>query len=164
MGRNVKNFSIKSTGATALGVPDATEEQRPEGEAGQIVFNTTTQTFQGYIGNSWVNISTGGTGTSGEKTLTVDRFQGDGSTTVFGGGSGNTLDGSTAASLSVVPSDATDMMVFIGGVYQTPNTNYTYDSGTGQITFAGGNPPPANDGTSSGHIITIIHNLHKLGS
>jgi len=162
MGRNVKNFSIKSTGATALGVPDATEAQRPEGQDGQIVFNSTTQTFQGYIGNSWVNISTGGTGASGEKTLTVDKFQGDGTTTVFGGGSGNSIDGSTAATLSVTPSDATDMAIFVGGVYQIPDTNYTYNAGTGQITF--GSAPPANNGSDSGHIIAVIHNLHKLGT
>jgi len=162
MGRNVKNFSIKTTGATALGVPDATTEQRPEGQNGQIVFNSTTQTFQGYIGNSWVNISTGGTGASGEKTLTIDRFEGDGSTTVFGGGSGVSIDGSTAANLSVVPTDATDMVIFVGGVYQIPGTNYNYNSGTGQITF--GSAPPANNGSDSGHVIAIIHNLHKLGA
>jgi len=162
MGRNVKNFSIKTTGATALGVPDATEEQRPTGETGQIVFNTTTQTFQGYIGNSWVNISTGGTGASGEKTLTIDRFEGDGATTVFGGGSGISIDGSTAANLSVTPTDATDMVIFVGGVYQIPGTNYNYNSGTGQITF--GSAPPANNGSDSGHVIAIIHNLHKLGA
>jgi len=162
MGRNVKNFSIKTTGATALGVPDATTEQRPEGQNGQIVFNSTTQTFQGYIGNSWVNISTGGTGASGEKTLTIDRFEGDGSTTVFGGGSGVSIDGSTAANLSVTPTDATDMVIFVGGVYQIPGTNYNYNSGTGQITF--GSAPPANNGSDSGHVIAIIHNLHKLGA
>jgi class 3 adenylate cyclase len=160
MGRHVKNFSIKSTGATALGVPDATTDQRPEGQDGQIVFNSTTQTFQGYIGNSWVNISTGGTGASGEKTLIIDKFQGDGSTVAFGNGSGNTLDGSTAATLSVTPGDATDMAIFIGGVYQVPGTNYTYSAGT--ITF--GSAPPANNGSDSAHIIAIIHNLHKLGN
>jgi hypothetical protein len=159
MGRHVKN-RILDSGALTVQIPDVTTEQRPAGVNGDIIFNKTTQTFQGYIGSQWYNISSA----AGEKTLTVDRFQGDGSTTVFGGGSGNTLDGSTAATLSVTPTDSTDMMVFIGGVYQTPETNYTYDPGTGQITFAGGNPPPANDGTSSGHIITIIHNLHKLGS
>jgi len=162
MGRNVKNFSIKSTGATALGVPDATTEQRPTGADGQIVFNSTTSTFQGYIGNAWVNLSTSGDGASGEKTLTIDKFQGDGTTTAFGGGSGNTLDGSTVANLSVTPGDASDMAIFIGGVYQIPDTNYTYNSGTGVITF--GSAPPANNGSDSGHIIAIIHNLHKLGN
>jgi len=162
MGRNVKNFSIKSTGATALGVPDATTEQRPEGQNGQIVFNSSTSTFQGYIGNAWVNLSTSGDGASGEKTLTIHKFQRDGTTTAFGGGSGNTLDGSTVANLSVTPTDASDMAIFIGGVYQIPDTNYTYNSGTGVITF--GSAPPANNGSDSGHIIAIIHNLHKLGN
>lgn len=159
MGRHVKN-RILDSGALTVQIPDVTTDQRPAGIDGDIIFNKTTQTFQGYIGSQWYNISSA----AGEKPLIIDKFQGDGSTTVFGGGSGNTLDGSTAASLSVTPGDATDMIVFIGGVYQTPNTNYTYNSGTGQITFAGGNPPPANNGSDSGHIITIIHNLHKLGN
>lgn len=155
MGRYVKN-RIQPEGTL---VDEVTTDTRPTGRNGQIVFNTTTQSYQGYIGSQWYNISSA----AGEKTLTVDKFQGDGTTTVFGGGSGNTIDGSTAATLSVTPSDATDMIVFVGGVYQTPNTNYTYNSGTGQITFAGGNAPPANNGSDSGHVITIIHNLHKLG-
>jgi len=155
MGRNVKNFSIKSTGAETLEIPDVTTAQRPAGQTGQIVFNSTTQTFQAYIGASWYNISTA----AGEKTLTVDKFQGDGSTTVFGNGSGNTLDGSTAATLTVTPTDATDMAIFIGGVYQVPGTNYTYSGGA--ITF--GSAPPANNGSDSAHIIAIVHNLHKLG-
>ena len=129
---------------------------RPTGQDGQIIFNTTTSTYQGYIGSQWYNISSA----AGEKTLTVDKFQGDGSTTVFGNGSGNTLDGSTAASLSVTPGDATDMAIFIGGVYQVPGTNYTYSGGA--ITF--GSAPPANNGVDSAHIIAIIHNLHKLGA
>jgi len=157
MGRNVKNFSIKSTGAESLEIPDVTTDQRPAGATGQIVFNSTTQTFQAYIGSNWFNIST----SNGEKTLTVDKFQGDGTTTVFGGGSGNSIDGSTAATLTVTPTDATDMAIFVGGVYQIPDTNYTYNSGTGQITF--GSAPPANNGSDSGHIIAVIHNLHKLG-
>ena len=78
---------------------------------------------------------------------------------MFGDGLGNTLDGSTMATLSVVPTDATDMVIFVGGVYQIPTTNYTYSGG--RITF--GSPIPANDGVSNGHIVTIIHNLHKLG-
>lgn len=155
MGRNVKNFSIKSTGAETLEIPDVTTAQRPAGQTGQIVFNSTTQTFQAYIGADWYNISTA----AGEKTLTVDKFQGDGSTTVFGNGSGNTLDGSSAATLSVTPTDATDMAIFIGGVYQVPDTNYTYSGGA--ITF--GSAPPPNNGSDSAHIIAIVHNLHKLG-
>jgi hypothetical protein len=96
---------------------------------------------------------------AGEKTITIDRFQGDGSTLTFGAGTGNTLDGSTAASFSQTVNDATDILVFIGGVYQIPTTNYSV-SGQ-QITL--GSVVEANDGASNGHIITIIHGLHKLG-
>ena len=154
MGRHVKN-RILDSGALTVQIPDVTTDQRPAGIDGDIIFNKTTQTFQGYIGSQWYNISSA----AGEKTLTTDKFQGDGSTTVFGAGSGNTLDGSTAATLSVIPGASTDILVFVGGVYQTPETNYTVSGG--QITF--GSPPPANDGATNGHIITVVHNLHKLG-
>jgi len=155
MGRHVKN-RILDNGALTVQIPDITTDQRPAGIDGDIIFNKTTQTFQAYIGSAWHNISTA----AGEKTLTVDTFQGDGSTTVFGNGSGNTLDGSTAANLTVEPTDATDLQIFIGGVYQIPGTHYTYSGG--EITF--GSPPPTNNGSDSGHIIAVIHNLHKLGA
>ena len=154
MGRHVKNRQLEP-GSTTVEIPQVTTADRPAGQNGQIIFNTTTQTYQGYIGSQWYNVSEA----SREKTLVVDKFQGDGSTTVFGGGKGNTLDGSTAATLSVVPTDATDMLVFVGGVYQIPTTNYTYSGG--EITF--GSPIPTNDGISNGHIVTVIHNVHKLG-
>lgn len=154
MGRHVKN-RVLDNGALTVQIPDVTTDQRPAGIDGDIIFNKTTQTFQGYIGSQWYNISSA----AGEKTLTTDKFQGDGSTTVFGAGSGNTLDGSTAATLSVIPGASTDILVFVGGVYQTPETNYTVSGG--QITF--GSPPPANDGATNGHIITVVHNLQKLG-
>jgi len=154
MGRHVKNRQLEP-GSTTVEIPQVSTANRPSGQDGQIIFNTTTSTYQGYIGSQWYNISSA----AGEKTLTVDKFQGDGSTTVFGNGSGNTLDGSTAASLSVTPTDATDMAIFIGGVYQVPGTHYTYSGGA--ITF--GSAPPANNGSDSGHIIAIVHNLHKLG-
>ena len=83
MGRRVKNFSVaEDTGASAIEIPKVNTNQRPTGQRGQIVYNKTTNTFQAYIGTGgsagWFNISTA----SGEKTLTIDRFEGDGSTTV----------------------------------------------------------------------------------
>ena len=162
MGRRVKNRTIgEETGTEAISIPKVNTNQRPSGQRGQLIYNKTLNRFQAYVGTGgsagWFNLST----SDDEKTLTVDKFQGDGSTTVFGNGSGNTLDGSTAATLSVTPTDATDMAIFIGGVYQVPETHYTYD-GSGQITF--GSAPPASNGVDSGHIIAIIHNLHKLGA
>ena len=153
MGRFVKN--PQATQGQTLEIPNVTTANRHAGQNGQIIFNTTTSTYQVYNGAAWYNISEA----SREKTITIDKFQGDGSTTVFGSGSGNTLDGSTAANFSVNVTDATDILVFVGGVYQTPATNYTVSGN--QITF--GSAPPANDGATNGHIVTIIHNLHKLG-
>ena len=152
MGRHVKNVQLPGETAT---IPAVATTKRPAGKKGQIIFNTTTSTFQAYIGASWHNISTA----AGEKTLVIDKFQGDGSTTVFGGGSGNTLDGSTAASVSTTFDAATDVLVYVGGIYQAPATNYSVSGN--QITF--GSPPPANDGSTNGHVITVVQNLQKLG-
>jgi hypothetical protein len=154
MGRFVKNPEI---GDNAFGVtiPNVTTAQRPSGVNGQLVYNTTTSTYQSYIGAAWYNISTA----AGEKTITIDRFQGDGTTTVFGAGVGSSIDDSSTATFSQTVNDATDIIVFVGGVYQVPTTNYSV-SGQ-QITF--GSAPSGSDGISSGHIITIIHGLHKLG-
>ena len=154
MGRFAKNPVIGDN-AFGITIPNVTTAQRPSGTNGQLVYNTTTSTYQSYIGSAWYNMSTA----AGEKTITIDKFQGDGTTTVFGSGKGNTLDGSTAATLSVTPTDASDMIIFVGGVYQVPTTNYTYSGG--EITF--GSAPPANDGATNGHIISVIHNIHKLG-
>jgi len=154
MGRWVKNPKIDG-GALTVEIPQVTTSQRPAGQNGQLIYNTTTSTYQTFIGSQWYNVSTA----AGTKTITIDNFQGDGSTTVFGNGSGNTLDGSTAASLSFSIADEEDVLVFVGGVYQIPNTNYTVGGNT--ITF--GSAPPGNDGQSNDHIITIIHGLHKLG-
>jgi hypothetical protein len=153
MGRHVKNPEI--TQGSAISIPTVATTGRPNGINGQILFNKTTSTIQAYVGSQWYNISSA----AAEKTILVDKFQGDGSTTVFGAGSGNTLDGSTLATLTSTPTDATDMVIFVGGIYQIPATNYTYSGG--QITF--GSPIPANDGSSNGHIVTVIQNLQKLG-
>ena len=153
MGRFVKN--PQATQGQTLEIPNVSTANRPAGQNGQIIFNSTTSTYQIYNGDNWYNVSEA----SREKSILVDRFQGDGTTRTFGAGKGNTLDGSTAATLSVVPDSATDMVIFVGGIYQAPAINYTYSGG--EITF--GDAPPANDGTSSGHVITIIHNLQKLG-
>lgn len=154
MGRLVKNRALDN-GALTVQIPTVTTDQRPTGINGDIIYNTTTGTFQAYD-NGWANISTGN---SALGTVTIDKFQGDGTTVTFGNGSGNTLDGSTAANLSFSVADEEDILVFVGGVYQIPDTNYTV-SGTA-ITF--GSAPPQDNGVDNSHIITIIHGLNKLG-
>ena len=87
----------------------------------------------------------------------------NGTTTTFGNGAGSSIDDSSTATFSVGVSDATDILVFVGGVYQVPTTNYSISGSglTAQITF--GSAPPTNDGATSGHIITIVHGINKLG-
>jgi len=159
MGRYAKNPEL--TQGSAVEIPSVSTAQRPSGSNGQIIYNTTTSTYQVYNGTlstDWHNISEA----SREKTITIDKFQGDGTTTTFGAGapSGSMLGGSgNDAAFSQTVNDATDIIVFIGGVYQIPTTNYSV-SGQ-QITF--GDAPSANDGSTGGHIITIIHGLQKLG-
>jgi len=155
MGRFVKNPTVDKAGALTVEIPQVTTAQRPAGQNGQIIYNTTTSTYQTFIGSQWYNVSTA----AGTKTITIDKFQGDGSTQTFGGGSGNTLDGSTAANLSFSVNDSSDILVFIGGIYQTPETNYTVSGN--QITF--GSAPDPIDGNGNVNVITIIHGLHKLG-
>tara|TARA_B100000579_G_C22817446_1_gene848679 strand:- start:324 stop:800 length:477 start_codon:yes stop_codon:yes gene_type:complete len=157
MGRFVKNPEL--TQGSTVEIPSVTTAQRPSGSNGQILYNTTTSTYQVYNGAAWYNISEA----SRQKTITIDRFQGDGSTTVFGNGAGSSIDDSSTATFSVGVSDATDIMVFVGGVYQVPTTNYSISGSgtTAQITF--GSAPPGNDGATGGHIVTIVHGLEKLG-
>ena len=157
MGRYVKN--PEATQGQTLEIPQVTTANRPSGKNGQIVFNSTTSTYQAYNGAQWYNVSD----PSRQKTITIDRFQGDGTTTTFGNGVGNTVDGSTAATFSVGVSDATDIMVFVGGVYQVPTTNYSISGSGTTATITFGSAPPANDGSTGGHIVTIVHGLDKLG-
>jgi hypothetical protein len=156
MGRLVKNRELYN-GALTVKIPNVTTSQRPAGQNGDIIYNTTTGTFQMYD-NGWGNMSTAN---SGLGTVTVDKFQGDGSTTTFGGGLGNTLDGSTAANLSFNVANDEDVVVFIGGIYQTPTTNYQIVGGGTQIQF--GSAPDPIDDNGNVNVIAVIHGLNKLG-
>lgn len=158
MGRFVKNRQLEQ-GATSVEIPQVSTANRPAGQNGQIIFNTTTSTYQVYNGSAWYNISEA----SRQKTITIDRFQGDGTTTTFGNGAGSSIDDSTSATFSVGVSDATDIMVFVGGVYQVPTTNYSIAGSGTTATITFGSAPPGNDGTTGGHIVTIVHGLAKLG-
>ena len=62
MGRFVKNPVI---GDNAFGVtiPNVTTAQRPSGVNGQLIYNTTTSTYQSYIGSAWYNMITSSRGT-----------------------------------------------------------------------------------------------------
>ena len=85
MGRHAKNPEL--TQGNAVEIPSVTTAQRPAGVNGQILYNTTTSTYQAYNGSAWYNISEA----SRQKTIAIDRFQGDGTTTTFGNGIGSSI-------------------------------------------------------------------------
>ena len=141
MGRLVKNRALDN-GALTVQIPTVTTDQRPTGINGEIIYNSTTGTFQAYD-NGWFNISTGN---SAPATITQDTFNGDGSTAIF--------------TMSISVTDEQDVIVFVGGVYQIPNTNYSVSGTT--ITF--GSAPPADNSVDNSHVITILHGFDSVGS
>ena len=58
-------------------MPVGTTAQRPTGQAGMTRFNTTTSLMEIYNGSAWVNVGSGGS------TVTLNEYNGDGTTTAF---------------------------------------------------------------------------------
>ena len=141
MGRYLKNYSINDQ-ALALGIVNTSTANRPAGQNGQIIYNTTTGTFQVYD-NAWTNVSTG---TSAAATITKNTFSGDGST--------------GACTITISVTNTQDILVFIGGVYQIPTTSYSVSGTT--LTF--GSPPPSPNGFDNDHIVTVLHGFNSVGS
>ena len=131
-GYNLKNRSIEGQ---SVKLPVGTAAERPATpEAGMTRFNTTNASLEFYDGTSWNTLTI-----SGLVDVVVDTFTGDGSTTVFG-------------SMTNRVTDATDALVFVGGVYQTPTNDYTTD-GSYDITFTSAVPNNVE--------INVIHNLNS---
>ena len=120
MGYFVKNRRLQS-GSSGVVLPTGSSATRPDNAAfGMIRYNTDTGLVEFYNGSMWNSLSTGGS-----ITYTVDDFVGDGSTTVF--------------TMSVAQSTATQVIVFVGSIYQDPASAYTVDGGF-DITFTSAPP------------------------
>jgi len=129
MGTFLKNREIQS-GSTGIRIPTGTSSNRPDQPVfGQIRFNTDIGFCEFYNGTIWQNFGTGGT-----VSYVVDDFTGDGTTLVF--------------VMSEAESDETQIIVFVGSIYQDPATAYTVDGGF-DITFT--SAPP------DGIPINVIH-------
>jgi hypothetical protein len=122
MGNWVKNRRLES-GSTSVVMPSGSSATRPDAPVfGQFRFNTDIGLIEFYNGAVWASVSAGGS-----IAYTVDNFVGDGTTTVF--------------TMSVPETAAQQIIVFVGGVYQIPVTNYTVSGGF-SITFT--SAPPLN--------------------
>lgn len=133
IGNFVKN---KRTGSSkSVVIPSGTSADRPDVPIfGSFRFNTTSGSLEVFNGSAFDTIAI-----EGLSSVVVDDFTGDGSTVVFG-------------SMTNAVSNATDILVFVGGVYQIPNTNYTVD-GSFDVTFTTAVP--------NNVLINIVHNLNS---
>jgi hypothetical protein len=120
MGYFVKNRQLQS-GSSGVVLPTGSSANRPDFPAfGMIRYNTDSGLVEFFNGSIWSTLSTGGS-----ITYTVDDFVGDGSTTVF--------------LMSIAESTATQLIVFVGSIYQDPASAYTVDGGY-NITFTSAPP------------------------
>jgi hypothetical protein len=120
MGYFLKNRQLQS-GSTGVVLPTGSSATRPDNALfGMIRYNTDSGLVEFYNGSIWSSLSPGGS-----LTYTVDDFTGDGSTTVF--------------TMSVAEDTATQLIVFVGSIYQDPATAYTVNGGY-DITFTSAPP------------------------
>jgi hypothetical protein len=132
MARLVKNTAIV-TGSSAIRLPYGSSAQRPAAPVfGQFRYNTDMGLLEFFNGTVFQSISP-----SNSLTYTVDNFTGDGSTTSF--------------NMSIAESNEQQIIVFVGSIYQDPDTAYTVN-GTVTITFT--SPPPADEPISVIHSTT----------
>ena len=118
------NAILPGTGGVTL--PKGTDAQQPAGADGQIRFNTTTSTFDGYSTGSWRQFSTAGGVTS------------------FSGGSTGFLP-STPTSGAITLTGT--LVAAFGGTGATTLTGYVYGNGTSAMTASTTIPTTALSGT-----------------
>ena len=110
-------------GTTSLTVPKGTTAQRPTATEGVIRFNTTTGQYEvSQDGSTYTNLRTD----ANAADITKDIFAGDGSTQTF--------------TMSITPTDENNVVVYIDGVMQEPDQNYTISGTTidfGEAAHAG---------------------------
>lgn len=129
MGTFLKNRRFQS-GSSGMVIPTGSSATRPDAPVfGLMRYNTDLASIEFFNGITFQTVAT-----SGGITYTVDSFTGNGSQTIF--------------TMSETESNAEEIIVFVGSLYQIPVTNYTVDGGF-DITFT--SAPP--DGVP----INVIH-------
>jgi len=108
---------------TGVVLPTGTTAQRPTAEEGVIRFNTTTGKYEvSQDGSTYTNLRTD----ADAANVTKDIFAGDGSTQQF--------------TMSITPTDENTIVVYVDGVMQEPDQNYTISGTTidfGEAAHAG---------------------------
>jgi len=115
---------------TGVVLPTGNTAARPSAQEGVLRFNTETAEYEvSKDGSTWTNLRTD----ADASAVTKDIFAGDGSTTTF--------------TLSIAPSAANNIIVYVDGVMQEPTQNYTISNTT--IDFG--------DAAHDGARITVLH-------
>lgn len=128
--------SLKDARTGSLGLPAGTTSERdPVPAAGEIRWNTSNSRLEFFNGSSWSEVSA-----RGNVTITKDSFTGDGSTAVY--------------VLSITPTSANNILVFVGNVYQEPSVNFTLVGAT--LTFISAPPTATN--------IVVLHGFDSTGN
>jgi hypothetical protein len=129
MGYFLKNRQFQS-GSTGMVIPTGSSATRPDAPVfGLIRYNTDIGLIEFFNGSIFQSVAA-----AGGVSYTVDTFTGDGVTVAF--------------NMSVAVSQADEIIVFVGSLYQIPVTNYTVD---GSVTITFTSAPPA------GVPINVIH-------
>lgn len=128
MGYFVKNRQLQSASSGVI-LPTGNSAERPDNPAfGLIRYNVDLPGVEYFNGQQFITLADGG-----NFAYVVDTFTGDGTTYVF--------------AMSQQVSDPTQIIVFVGSIYQVPTTSYTVSGYN--ITFT--SIPPAT------MTINVIH-------
>ena len=111
------------TSDTGVVLPTGTTAERPTAQEGVIRFNTETSEYEvSKDGSTWTNLRTD----ADAADVSKDIFSGDGSTQSF--------------TMSITPTDENTIVVYVDGVMQEPDQNYTISGTTidfGEAAHAG---------------------------
>ena len=141
MARFLKNTEI-NTGSYSIRLPLGNGVRPDNPVDGQIRYNTDNNSVEVYYNNTWNALTI-----VGRVPISIESFQGDGSQISF--------------TLTQDIVEATDVLVFIGGVYQTPNVHYTL-VGVNTLVFV--DPPPNSSMPHNPNNIIVIHNLNTTSA
>lgn len=141
MARYLKNTQLMG-GSYAVQLPVTSGAVGPEVMVdGQIRFNKSSDAVEVALGNHWRQMARVGT-----VALVVDEFTGDNAQVDF--------------EMSQRESDAANILVTIGGIYQAPVNTYSVSGKTLTFTSA----PPAVDFNGSPNKIIVVHNLNSTNA
>jgi len=140
MGRLAKNYRLHA-GSYAIGVPIGSSVVGPQSpQTAQIRFNGPTQDLEIFYNSAWHVV-----GVTGRVGIAKDVFLGNGVTTTF------TMFHAPVGVDSYLPGQESDLLVFVGGVFQESSAAYTVNGP--EISFTGT--------PDLGVPIVVLHNFNS---